>query len=129
ELVVIASAYWDLIRIYDQSKRFQKRFEQCIEKLGEFLPFTPIYAEIIRKIEDYKKIAKNKDAFDRIIKLAHKGKKRCFIATAAYESPDAADVVALAQFRDKILLKHAWGRAFTQAYYSFSPKVAEVLDH
>src|SRR5450631_3111192 len=76
ELVVIASAYWDLIRIYDQSKRFSKRMEQCADKLAEFLPFTPIFAEIMRKIDDYKKIARNREVFDTITRKASKNKKR-----------------------------------------------------
>jgi hypothetical protein len=128
EMVVIASAYWDLMRIYDQSKRFNKRLDQCAEKLGEFLPFTPVYAEISRKIEEYRKVAKNREAFEKVIVLARKSKKRCFIATAAFESPDAPPVIILSRFRDQILAKHVWGRVFIQCYYFISPATADLLD-
>lgn len=129
ELVVIASAYWDLMRIYDQSKKFGKRLDQCAVKLGEFLPFTPIFSEITRKIEDYKKTAKNKEPFDKVLKLAHKGKGRCFIATAAYESSEAGPVVVLRRFRDIYLTANLPGRFFLRTYYFLSPPLATVLDH
>jgi hypothetical protein len=128
ELVVIASAYWDLVRIYDQSPRFKGRLDQCAQKLGEFLPYTPIYGEILRKIEDYKKNAKNKDAFEAIIRRAGKEKRRCFIATAAFEDADALPVVTLAEFRDRVLIKNNVGRAFIAAYYLASPPIAKLLD-
>ncbi|MCC6276854.1 MAG: hypothetical protein IT289_02935 [Oligoflexia bacterium] len=128
ELVVIASAYWDLMRIYDQSPRFAKRLEQCAEKLAEFLPLTPVYAEIVRKIEDYKKVAKNKEHFDRVLRMASRGKRRCFIASAAYENADALDVQILAAFRDEVLLQTPIGRTMTSAYYLISPAIAHYLD-
>ena len=128
ELVVIASAYWDLMRIYDQSKRFIKRLEQCADKLGEFLPYTPMYAEIIRKIDDYRKVAKNKEAFDKVVKIAGKNRKRCFIATAAFESPSAPTVELLTKYRDEVLERDLLGRAFARLYYFSSPPVAKVLD-
>ncbi|MDZ4678237.1 MAG: CFI-box-CTERM domain-containing protein [Oligoflexia bacterium] len=128
ELVVIASAYWDLMRIYDQSPRFSNRLEQCAVKLSEFLPLTPIYGEILRKIEDYKKSAKNKDKFDLVAKMSTKGKRRCFIATAAFQDADAPTVVILSNFRDNILEQSPLGRKVTKLYYRMSPPVAEILD-
>jgi hypothetical protein len=129
ELTVIASAYWDLIRIYDQSQRFPERLEQCIEKLAQFLPFTPIYADILRRVEAHKKIAKNKDAFSKLLKKIKTKKKRCFIATAAFESDQAPTVQLLCAFRDQVLLKHSAGRIFVNTYYTVSPPVAHLLDH
>ncbi len=129
ELVVIASAYWDMVRIYDQSARFHQRLTQCAEKLAMFLPFTPIYGELLRKVEDYKKSAKNKDVFDRILKQARKKKGRCFIATAAFEDPLHPTVVTLTKFRDEILITHGFGKAFIKVYYKVSPPVADILDH
>jgi hypothetical protein len=75
EMVVIVGAYWDMVRIYDMSPRFKNRLEQCAEKISEFLPFTPIYGEVLKKIEDYKKVAKNKDVFEKILKNAKKKSK------------------------------------------------------
>jgi hypothetical protein len=128
EMVLLASTYWDLVRIYDQSDRFSKRFQECADKLIEFLPLTPLYSEIVRRLAEYRKTAKHKDTFNKIYNKVQKKKKRCFIATAAFEYESTPTVEALCKFRDEILIRNSAGRAFTSAYYFFSPAVAEVLD-
>lgn len=51
----------------------------------------------------------------------------CFIATAAFGSPNDWHVSTLRQFRDSYLLTSDWGRAFVQAYYKYSPPIATYL--
>ncbi|MBN1634918.1 MAG: metallophosphoesterase [Deltaproteobacteria bacterium] len=52
---------------------------------------------------------------------------RCFIATAAYGSPWAADVMTLRRFRDRVLYRHLPGRLFIRTYYHFSPGIAGFI--
>jgi len=54
----------------------------------------------------------------------------CFVATAAWGSPMAADVVTLRSFRDRYLMTWAPGRLFVDAYYTVSPPLADLIaDH
>jgi hypothetical protein len=52
---------------------------------------------------------------------------KCFIATAAFRSFDAAPVSMLREFRDGVLMESALGRAFVRWYYDWSPRAAEWL--
>lgn len=52
---------------------------------------------------------------------------KCFIATAAFQSKDAAPVAMLREFRDQVLLHSSLGQAFVDWYYRWSPPAAEWL--
>ena len=51
----------------------------------------------------------------------------CFIATAAYGSPLAADVQLLRGVRDSILRKTVLGELAVEAYYTFGPAPAAII--
>lgn len=54
-------------------------------------------------------------------------KGMCFVATAAYGSPLAPEVVFLSAFRDEVLLKSVLGKAFVKFYYFASPPLASLI--
>jgi hypothetical protein len=51
----------------------------------------------------------------------------CFIATAAFASSDAEEVVILRRFRDEHLIGSRVGDWFVKAYYRVSPPIAEAI--
>jgi hypothetical protein len=51
----------------------------------------------------------------------------CFIATAAYGSYSAKDVLIFREFRDKYLLTNVPGRLFVKTYYRLSPPLADFI--
>ncbi len=55
-------------------------------------------------------------------------KTPCFIATAAYESPFHPHVRILQDFRDKYLMTNTFGLELVNAYYRYSPFVANLIE-
>jgi hypothetical protein len=53
---------------------------------------------------------------------------KCFIATAAFGSPDDSTVRYLRDFRDNVLMKNSAGRAFIDVYYTHSPSLASIIE-
>ena len=53
----------------------------------------------------------------------------CFIATAAYGTPEAEGINILRKFRDDFLLKNSLGKLFVDTYYALSPPIAEFISN
>ena len=54
-------------------------------------------------------------------------KGMCFVATAAYGTPMAPEVVLLSDFRDEVLLRSRLGSLFVTIYYRLSPPLAFLI--
>lgn len=128
ELTVVASVYWDLLRLYDIIGHKKQRQSEVAKQLATFIRFTPIFPDIVKKAEVFAKQAKNPDAIKLFLKEASAQRPRCFVATSAFENPQASEVQILRFFRDERLKKNPWGRKFVVNYYRFSPSFAEFLD-
>lgn len=55
------------------------------------------------------------------------GSGGCFIATFAYESYDAKEVLFLRYFRDSVLEKSKFGVVFIKVYYFISPSLVRIF--
>lgn len=128
EMTVVASVYWDLMRIYDQSPRYKDRQMVAAKKLAEFARFTPIYPHIMRKAEGLARSGKNADVYRYFVKASNKNRPRCFIATAAFDGHESPTVTELRQFRDRVLRRSRSGRIATRLYYRVSPPLARYID-
>jgi len=51
----------------------------------------------------------------------------CFVATAAFGNPHAAEVVLLRRFRDRVLDRYGLGRALIRAYYRAGPHLGRRI--
>lgn len=128
EITVIASVYWDLMRIYDTNVRYADRQSKAAEKLAEFVRFTPIFGHIMKKADTQTRTAKNPEAFKKFLKLSNSKRPRCFIATSAFDDYENETVRRLCHFRDQRLKKTWAGRRLVSLYYRVSPDLATRLD-
>jgi hypothetical protein len=129
ELTVIATTYWDLMRIYDTNPNYRDRMMNAAKKLSEFLPYSPIFPDVIKKAQMFQSSAKNPDIVRSFMKMVKANNPRCFVATAAFGSPDHEYVLYLRHFRDRRLMTSVTGRMFVRLYYRFSPPLARWLLH
>ncbi|WII72710.1 hypothetical protein QJS83_02350 [Bdellovibrio sp. 22V] len=128
ELTVVASVYWDLLRIYDTHDKYADRMSHAAKQLAVFIQFTPIYPDIIRKAESFQKTARHPQIVKQFLKMSDKERPRCFIATSAFEDAMAPEVMSLRAFRDFTLRNSKAGRKFIALYYRVSPRIACLLD-
>lgn len=128
ELTVITSVYWDLMRIYDTSPQYGERMAAAAKKCSEFLPFSTIYPDIVKKAEQFSRSAKNPQVIRQFLKMVKSRRGPCFIADAAFaDQPYAPELALLRNFRDQKLRTSPVGRRFVYMYYRMSPPVARWI--
>lgn len=128
EMSVVASVYWDLMRIYDTNAAYGDRMKASAEKLALFLPFSPLFPDIVRKAETFARSAKNPHIVREFLRLSKKGRGPCFIATAVFDDePEASELWVFRQFRDQVLAASSTGRRLIRFYYRYSPAFAENI--
>ncbi len=128
ELTVIAGVYWDLVRVYDTSDQYGDRQKLAAKQLSAFLPYTPIFADLIKKAAIFQRHAKHPEVIKSFLASARTKRARCFIATSAFEIPLSNEVQFLRQYRDEKLKNSFLGRKFVLYYYFISPSLACFLD-
>jgi len=128
EMTVIATVYWDLMRIYDSNAGYGDRMRSSAQKLSMFLPFSPLYPDVIRKAEQFQRSARNPHIVKEFLRMSRSGKGPCFIATAVFENePWAPELFIFRKFRDEVLKTNSVGRVFVKFYYRYSPRLAHRL--
>lgn len=126
ELTVIASVYWDLMRIYDTSPAYAPRMTVAASKLAQFLQYSPIYPDIVKKAEQFGKSCRNPNIVRGFLKQTRSRRGPCFIATAVF--PDyAPELTVLRRFRDQKLRPSRAGRRLIWLYYRVSPGLADWI--
>lgn len=128
ELTVVASIYWDLLRIYDLSSKYNVKQISAAHQLASFAPYTPIFADIMRRAQHFIHRANNPGAVKQFIEQSSLEKPRCFVATAAFGDPRAIEVQILRVWRDQYLNSHQLGKWFVSSYYRISPYMVMLLE-
>ena len=128
ELSVIASTYWDLMRIYDTRPNYRERMSLAAKKLAEFCPYSPLYPDIVKKAQSFQNSSKNPDIVRQFLKDAKAEVGRCFVATTCCGSEHAPLVIQLRKFRDFSLRSHLPGQVFISFYYFIGPALSAVIE-
>lgn len=130
ELTIIASVYWDLLRIYDTNTRYGDRMQRAALKLADFLQYSPMFPDIMKKAEVFARTCKNQNIMRQFMRNTRAKRGPCFIATAAFaETPEAIELTLLRRFRDQHLRPFAIGRQIIFVYYKVSPPLSRALAH
>lgn len=128
ELTVITTTYWDLLRIYDTHPKYRPRMLVAAQKLALFIPYSPLFAGIVKNAQIFTDHSKNPDIMKEFLKMCKASTRRCFIASSTYQDNYHPDVITLRLLRDTVLLHTAWGRALNSLYNRHSPALSVAID-
>ncbi len=132
ESLLISSILLDTIKILDKldNENAKEERSMCHRLFIRFTvgqPFQNFAAESLRKFIVYRKTVRHKTEFWNTYN-AIRVKRFCAVASWAFESPQAPEVLRLRRFRDQYLVSNVAGRWFVSAYYRFGSDMADVLD-
>jgi len=123
-------------RIYRSSNPSDDSSWQAIDtveadvNLFQDSPPAGIYSYKVAAYNDYGEKCSDASTPVEVVSVESEGgSSSCFIATAAFGTPMAKEVVVLKKFRDKYLMKNRIGKGFVRWYYKHSPKYAEYIRH
>lgn len=130
ELVMISGIYWDLVKLYDQTKSQEKRknFSHYLEKYILFSKGTPHQALCAEAIRKY--MSGDKPVHRESLKNAYKhlSSNRCFIATELADILSLDTIPTLRNLRDTVLKRNSAGRWLVYHYYRKGIKIAKQLE-
>jgi len=131
EALILSSIFFDLLKILDKldspaAREERQLYHRLFLRFTKGMPFQHFAAENIRKSLVYSNSIVNKPEFWNTYR-AIVGRSFCIVATWAFDSDSAVEVVRLRRFRDEVLLKTYPGRAFVRAYYRHGHHVVEAL--
>jgi hypothetical protein len=130
ELLMISGIYWDLVKLYDQTRSLEKNreFLHYLEKYIVFskgMPYQALCAESLRKYIQKGRLI-HKDAFTNSYESLRIS--RCFVVTSLLDVTSPRTLPKFRKFRDQILKKNKVGRMWVTWYYRYGPHLAGKID-
>jgi hypothetical protein len=132
ESLLVSAICLDLAKILDHIDSAESRTERSLLlrlfvsfTLG--MPFQFFVSENLRKFLQYSKTVEHRSEFDTAYQQIRKH-NMCFVATAAFQSAEAPEVIALQRLRDQVLRKNFAGRMFIHFYYFIGPWLAKLTE-
>jgi hypothetical protein len=129
EVTVMCSSLWALVEIYDLHAQYKERQEACAVKVGELLPYTNLFANLVKNAAIKTRHGNNPAAYRKLLQAANVKTGNCFIASIAFEDRNDPTLVTLRQFRSQVLIRTSLGKTFVRSYYRYSPAIANRLQH
>jgi hypothetical protein len=131
ECLIMSSVFFDLLKMLDRlatptAAAERQLYQKLFQRFTRGMPFQHFAAENLRKhLMNSRGLLHKKEFWATYHSLA--GKSFCLVATWAFDSSSAEEVVRLRRFRDEVLLRSGLGRMLVRAYYRYGHRLALAL--